>query len=94
MADPAYYGIDYINLPGGYRYGPPVRFPTGPGIIAISATHLQGIHLDPPLQSYYEPLRHARPMTVLGGSIYLFDSAVLSRKRLISKLDTSQQNKY
>jgi hypothetical protein len=81
MADPAYYGIDYINLPGGYRYGPPVKFPTSPGIIAISATHLQGIHLDPPLQSYYEPLRRARPMTVLGGSIYLFDSAVLTGRR-------------
>jgi hypothetical protein len=81
MADPAYYGIDYINLPGGYRYGPPVKFPTGPGIIAISATHLQGIYLDPALQSYYEPLRRARPMTVLGGSIYLFDSAVLTGRR-------------
>jgi hypothetical protein len=78
MADPAYYGIDYINLPGGYRYGPPVKFPTGPGIIAISATHLQGIYLDPALQSYYEPLRSARPVAVLGGSIYLFDAAVLT----------------
>ena len=78
MADPAYYGIDYINLPGGYRYGPPVKFPTGPGIIAISATHLQGIHLDLALRDYYAPLRHARPIAVLGGSIYLFDSAALT----------------
>jgi hypothetical protein len=78
MADPAYYGIEYINLPGGYRYGPPVQLPTDPGIIAISATHLQGIHLDPALRNYYAPLRHARPIAVLGGSIYLFDSSVLT----------------
>lgn len=80
MADPAYYGIDYINLPGGYRYGPPARLPTEPGIIAISATHLQGIHLEPSLRDYYAPLRQARPVTVLGGSIYLFDSEVLSSR--------------
>jgi hypothetical protein len=92
MADPAYYGIDYINLPGGYRYGPPVQLPADPGIIAISATHLQGIHLDPALRDYYAPLRSARPVAVLGGSIYLFDSAVLTGRRLISMLDKSQQN--
>jgi hypothetical protein len=74
MADPAYYGIDYINLPGGYRYGPPPQFPAAPGVIAISATHLQGIHLDPALRNYYAPLRRARPLEVLGGSIYLFNS--------------------
>ncbi len=78
MADPAYYGIDYINLPGGYRFGPPARLPTDPGIIAISATHLQGIHLEAALRDYYAPLRRAHPVAVLGGSIYLFDSAVLS----------------
>ena len=78
MADPAYYGIDYVNLPGGYRYGPPVQPVTYPGIIAMSATHLQGIHLDPALRNYYAPLRQANPMTVLGSSIYLFDSTLLT----------------
>ncbi|MGD9022895.1 MAG: hypothetical protein PVJ62_03860 [Deltaproteobacteria bacterium] len=78
MADPAYYGIDYVNLPGGYRYGPPVQPVTDPGIIAMSATHLQGIHLDPALRNYYAPLRQANPMTVLGSSIYLFDSTLIT----------------
>jgi hypothetical protein len=81
MADPAYYGIDYINLPGGYRYGPPIQLPTAPGIIAISATHLQGIHLDPELRDYYAPLRRTRPLAVLGTSIYLFDSSDLLTAR-------------
>jgi hypothetical protein len=83
MADPAYYGIDYINLPGGYRYGPAVQFPTDPGTIAISATHLQGIHLEPALRSYYAPLRRAEPMDVLGSSIYLFDSTLLTGNKPI-----------
>jgi hypothetical protein len=83
MADPAYYGIDYINLPGGYRFGPPVQLPTDPGVIAISATHLQGIHLDSGLRDYYTPLSRIRPKAVLGGSIYLFDSAVLTDRRPI-----------
>jgi hypothetical protein len=78
LADPAYYGIDYINLPGGYRYGPPVQLPTAPGIIAISATHLQGIHFDSALREYYAPLRRIRPLSILGSSIYLFDSVALS----------------
>ncbi|UCG81163.1 MAG: hypothetical protein JSV60_02460, partial [Desulfobacterales bacterium] len=84
MADPAYYGIDYVNLPGGYRYGPPVQLPRDPGIIAISATHLQGIHLDPALREYYAPLNRVRPVAVLGGSIYLFDAAVLIGRRPVS----------
>lgn len=34
-ADPAAYGIRYINLPGGYPYGPPPQSPRQPGVIAI-----------------------------------------------------------
>jgi hypothetical protein len=44
----------------------------------MSATHLQGIHLDPALRNYYAPLRQANPMTVLGSSIYLFDSTLIT----------------
>ena len=78
MADPAYYGIDYINLPGGYRFGPRPRLPVNQGIVAISATHLQGIHFRPDLRRLYAPLREAPPMTVLGTSIYLYDSGWLA----------------
>jgi hypothetical protein len=72
IADPAYYNIDYQNLPGGYGLGPEMKPPDVPGVIAISATHLQGIYDIPELRAMYEPLRHAEPTAVLGGSIYLF----------------------
>lgn len=78
MADPAYYGLDYVNLPGGYRYGPPAQAPGAEGVIAISATHLQGIHLRPELRRYYAPLQRSRPLAVLGGSIYVYDSQCLT----------------
>jgi len=72
-ADPFYYGIDYVNLPGGYAYGPPVQWPDAPGLVAISATHLQGIYDSPQVHEQYEPFRHARPVAIVGGSIYVFE---------------------
>jgi hypothetical protein len=76
-ADPAHFGIHYINLPGGELFGPVHVPPIAPatGIIAISATNLQGIYpsKDFDLQTLYAPLRAMKPIDVLGGSIYLFD---------------------
>jgi hypothetical protein len=71
IADPAYYGIDYVNLPGGWGLGPPTTMPSEPGVIAISATRLQGIYT-PDLERLYAPLRAQKPMAVIGGSIYLY----------------------
>lgn len=71
-ADPAYYHIHYINLPGGYLPGPPFQVPTGPGVIAASATVVQGIYLDDTQRAAYAWMMHATPIKVLGGSIYLF----------------------
>ncbi len=74
LADPAYYGVRYVNLPGGYRYGPPVAWPTEPGVIAISATNLQGIWMQPELyELFYAQFWKFKPKEVLGGSIYLYD---------------------
>ncbi len=73
IADPAYYKIDYRNLPGGYGLGPEMKPPDAPGVIAISATRLQGIYDDAALRKTYEPLRHAEPFAVIGGTIYLFE---------------------
>jgi Dolichyl-phosphate-mannose-protein mannosyltransferase len=74
VADPGHYGIRYINLPGGYSYGPKPTWPTQPGIIAISASNLQGIWLPPNLyHDFYSQFRRMKPLTVLGGSIYLFN---------------------
>jgi hypothetical protein len=74
MADPAAYGIRYVNLAGGYRYGPEQQLPTAPGIIAISATHLQGMYLwKPELERAYAFYRRQQPVQVLGGTIYLYE---------------------
>ncbi len=78
VADPAYFGIRYTNLPGGYRYGPKMAWPTQPGIVAISATNLQGIWLRPNLYyEFYSQFRQMKPIAVLGGSIYLFNPYAL-----------------
>jgi len=53
IADPAFYGIAYVNLPGGYRFGPPARWPSEPGVVAISASVLQGTRLPPQLRALY-----------------------------------------
>jgi hypothetical protein len=71
-ADPWFYGIRYTNMPGGYSLGPPVQAADTPGVIAISATALQGLYLGP-LHRSYEWMLRAEPMEVIGGSIYLFE---------------------
>ena len=74
-ADPAYYHIAYVNLPesdASDRSGPRPN-PRRGGVIAISATQLQGIYLTPNARSHYERLRSAHPIDVLGGSIYIYD---------------------
>jgi len=73
--DPRVYGIDYARLPGGFWLGPPVEWIVGraeTGVLAISATHLQGVVLPPSLRDYYAQLRQVEPLAVLGGSIYVY----------------------
>jgi hypothetical protein len=73
-ADPRFYKIKYINTPGSYA--PSDQSPTSAGIspvLAISATSLQGTYMKPRDFALFEPFRHATPIGVLGGSIYLFE---------------------
>ena len=72
-ADPAVYGIQYTNLPSGYLLEPSVQLPTTPGIIAVSATKLQGMNVHPNVIGFYETLRQLPPREVLNGTIYLYD---------------------
>ena len=76
LADPWSYGIDYKNFPGGYAFGPRYQPTDAPGILAISATALQGVYLTdeqfPGLRQDYARLRRAEPLEVLGGTIYLY----------------------
>jgi hypothetical protein len=72
--DPAVYGIRYINIPGGFRLNPDWQWPpTRPGVIAISATLLQGINCPIDVREFYVPLRERQPKEVLGDTIYLYD---------------------
>jgi hypothetical protein len=72
-ADPAAYGILSINITGGYPFGPPPQPIDSPGILAISATTLQGTNTPrADGQSIYKFLWNYQPIEILGGSIYLF----------------------
>jgi hypothetical protein len=76
-AMPQGYGIDYIALPSYFwvssdaRPGPPPRY------TVVSATLLAGSYLrgDP-----YAELRKERPVAVVGGSLYVFDSQAMRRR--------------
>jgi tetratricopeptide (TPR) repeat protein len=77
-ADPAYHGIDYSLLPAatpGYDYpsrNRPWSAPEFPGYVAVSATVLTGVYLDPPWKAFYQGLREATPVEVLGNSIFIY----------------------
>jgi 4-amino-4-deoxy-L-arabinose transferase-like glycosyltransferase len=72
-ADPAFYGIKYTNLPSGYFLNPLTEYPVVPGVLAVSATKLQGVYVYPDNNAFYTHLRNQPPREILGGSIYLFD---------------------
>ncbi len=76
--DPAYYGIRYVNLQMGYQPGPPMQSPARPGVLAISATTLQG----PYCGQYWATLWRQKPFAILGGSIYLFHFPATSADHL------------
>jgi hypothetical protein len=74
-ADPGYYGIDYIQVAGGYAFSDQQVQPMDkPGVLAISLTNLQGIYDTSPEQRLeHVYLRQRKPIERLGGSIYLYD---------------------
>lgn len=72
LADPWAYRIDYTNFPGGYLFGPEIQASRDPGVLAISATNLQGIYADREFRDTYAKLKDYKPIDVLGGSIYLY----------------------
>ena len=74
-ADPAYYGIERRELPGGWPFRTPERGP--PPVrcyLAVSATNLQGTYVSSPWREFYAFLRETQtPREVLGGTIYIYD---------------------
>ncbi|HVR70230.1 MAG TPA: hypothetical protein VMT87_05230 [Vicinamibacteria bacterium] len=73
-ADPGYYGVACDRLPG-YQPPPPstlVREVRPGDIVAVSATHLQGVYLDPAVRALADQLRARRPVAVIGHSIFVY----------------------
>jgi tetratricopeptide (TPR) repeat protein len=77
-ADPAYYDIDYTQLPAatpGMHLSSIARRwtkPRLPGYVAVGATVLTGVYLDPEWQLFYRGLRGTRPAAVIGNSIFVY----------------------
>jgi hypothetical protein len=77
-ADPAYYGIDYTTLPAAtpefdlpsidHRWTTPAL----PGYVAVSATVLTGVYLDPEWRLFYRGIRDMAPVAVLGNSMFVY----------------------
>jgi hypothetical protein len=73
-ADPGYYGIDSDRLPG-YQPPPPstvVRRVRRGDVVAVSATHLQGVYLDPEMLPLMAEFRARKPMATIGHSIFVY----------------------
>ena len=73
-AEPAAYGIRYLPLPSFLAQSPsvsPLAQVKCQGLIAVSATLLQGLYVQP--SNFYAPLRHIKPDASLGGSIFVYD---------------------
>lgn len=73
-ADPGYYGIACDRLPG-YQPPPPstlVREVRPGDLVAVSATHLQGVYLDPEVRVLTDQLRARRPIAVIGYTIFIY----------------------
>jgi hypothetical protein len=73
-ADPLTYGVHYVNLAGGWPFARTVELnPANPGVLAISATHLQGIYLRRDMVAADRvALEGEQPFKVLNGTIYLY----------------------
>jgi 4-amino-4-deoxy-L-arabinose transferase-like glycosyltransferase/cytochrome c-type biogenesis protein CcmH/NrfG len=77
-ADPRYYGIEYTALPaatpGFHLPAAPATWtpPHLPGYVAVSATVLTGVYLDPEWQLFYDELRDQTPTDVIGNSIFVY----------------------
>jgi hypothetical protein len=73
-ADPDAYGIPHTPLPGGTTYVRPVSPPRLPGYVAISATHLAGVHHSPELRAWYRALlARGQLVGVVGHAIHVYE---------------------
>ncbi len=75
-ADPAYYGIESEALPGySSPHAPRITREIRPGdILAVSATNLQGVYLEPADRALMERVRALGPIARVGYSIFVYRS--------------------
>lgn len=72
-ADPMYYGINCTYLPGGPTFTLPlIMRPKLPGYVAISATVLSGVYLQPRWRLFYRPFFDQPPVAEIGNSIRVY----------------------
>lgn len=75
LPDPQSYGIKAQHLPGGWfaRKEHQLPIPGQQCYLAVSATALQGIYHDNDTRQMYRPLKNAKPVAILGKSIYIYE---------------------
>jgi tetratricopeptide (TPR) repeat protein len=77
-ADPAYYDIDFTPLPAATpgmnlpSIARPWTRPRLPGYVAVGATVLTGVYLDPQWQLFYRGLHGTTPVAVIGNSMFVY----------------------
>ena len=72
-ADPSYYEIACTHLPGApFFASESVAKPDLPGYVAISATILSGVYLEPPWRLFYRGFFNEQPVAVIGNSIRVY----------------------
>jgi len=73
-ADPAYYGLEAEALPGYSAPHPPrvTREVARGDLLAVSATNLQGVYLDPEDRPLMERIRRMAPVARVGFSILVY----------------------
>ena len=86
-AEPQYYGIDALYLPGGCAYQPSMVKQDGaiPDYLAISATYLYGPALEEGQREWVKPFRTIVPIATVGHtiSIYSMERAINQLRRAV-----------
>lgn len=73
-ADPIYYGIDAVYMPGSLIFSPrpESKNPEAPKYLAVSVTYLQGGFPERELREFYRRFRSRQPVAKIGYSIFIY----------------------
>jgi hypothetical protein len=82
--DPHFYGLTYhpISVNSGGQLVSDI--PVINGLLAIRATHLQGLYIKPEAIPFYDWLRSQSPVGVVGGTIYIYRFSASEYERAIN----------